>query len=564
MKKTKYISFAIVIAIAGLMITSGASLPTNVLLDTLEQENLIFVERNKATVVTLDSEPQHLSIQREEDTNPTNPGPAIIGNPAFAFPENQLHPAFARTDSGLIMAAYYNQDLDNIVFTGSNNDGASFLNGLSWDIGGDYPSIKRWEGSRFFGTFVTDSTDNDGGVCYLFESTNPTQPLSYNLIKMDFSSQGWHDMIDADIACNNQQDEWEWGAHSFVISITLEDGYTNVPAILFADPDDPDNSVVLSWYWLEGCAHCDIEIDPVTQIMYAVYDWNNAKSGKWELLVRVLDMTDPLGTNDNMHIITGNGNLQYPAVAAYDNNLYILAETDENGNKDIICYYSEDGMPNLLTKFVANTVDDERYPDIRRFEGTPSVAATFVKENNIYATMTGGENWDNPWQINNNDDIVVEEYKTSDLCDSAKKAMWEETHDDIDIYIETATYNSPPKTTNINGPNSGNKGKSYDYKFTATDPDGDDVKFFIEWGDESTKWSDLTSSGTPITISHTWSEKGTYSITAKAQDSNGLTGPKTILPVTMPKNKLLVNSLFLQLLEWFPNAFPILRYLFGL
>ena len=70
----------------------------------------------------------------------------------------------------------------------------------------------------------------------------------------------------------------------------------------------------------------------------------------------------------NWYEIEGDGNLKYPAVAAYDNQLIILAETDEGGNKDIICLYSDEGY-SFSTEFdvsyVASENDDEMYPDIR-------------------------------------------------------------------------------------------------------------------------------------------------------------------------------------------------------
>ena len=125
--------------------------------------------------------------------------------------------------------------------------------------------------------------------------------------------------------------------------------------------------------------------------------------------------------------------------------------------------------------------------------------------------------------------------------------------------------NQPPTAPDINGPTSGNAGTSYDYNFTATDPDGDDVEYFVDWGDDNTEWTGFSASGTPVTVSHTWAEEDTYTITAKAQDEYGLESDWATLEVEMPVNQqVVINPLLQMILERFPNAFLILRYLLGL
>ena len=123
--------------------------------------------------------------------------------------------------------------------------------------------------------------------------------------------------------------------------------------------------------------------------------------------------------------------------------------------------------------------------------------------------------------------------------------------------------NLSPEAPIIDGTANGKAGTSYDYDFTATDPDGDDVKYFIDWGDGNTEWTGFSASGTPVTVSHTWAEKDTYTITAMAQDEHGLEGPEGTLEVSMPKNYN-INLLFLRFLEQHPHMLPILRYLLGL
>jgi len=141
--------------------------------------------------------------------------------------------------------------------------------------------------------------------------------------------------------------------------------------------------------------------------------------------------------------------------------------------------------------------------------------------------------------------------------DGRRESNWSEA---LIITIE----NDPPGAPTITGETNGKVGVEYEYTFNAVDPDDHDVKYFIDWGDNNTEWTDYNPSGTDVKVKHTWSEKGTYTITAKAQDIYGADGPEGTLEVTMPKNKAL--NFNLNLLSWlferFPNAFPILRHVF--
>ena len=133
-------------------------------------------------------------------------------------------------------------------------------------------------------------------------------------------------------------------------------------------------------------------------------------------------------------------------------------------------------------------------------------------------------------------------------------------------YVVSESINEAPDAPDIDGLTSGKAGTEYDYNFTAIDPDGDDVKYFIDWGDGNTEWTDFASSGTPVIVSHTWVEKDTYIITAKAKDVFDAEGPEGTLDVSMPMS-LAFNFNF-NLLNWlferFPNAFPVLRNLLRL
>ena len=123
--------------------------------------------------------------------------------------------------------------------------------------------------------------------------------------------------------------------------------------------------------------------------------------------------------------------------------------------------------------------------------------------------------------------------------------------------VDAERISDPPDAPTIDGQTSGKTGKEYEYTFNATDPDGDDVKYYIEWGDNNTEWTDFNASGTEIKVKHTWSNDGTYNITAKAQDIYGFEGPEGTLTVTIPRSRAIYYPLHL----WFLERFPLLERL---
>ncbi len=157
--------------------------------------------------------------------------------------------------------------------------------------------------------------------------------------------------------------------------------------------------------------------------------------------------------------------------------------------------------------------------------------------------------------------------------DGTVHVVWVDMNDyagsgeDFDIFYKNKVgENQPPETPSIDGETSGKAGEDYEYIFNSTDPDGDSVMYFIDWGDNNTEWTEYSPSGTEVKVKHSWSEKGEYTIKAKAKDIHDAESDWETLEVTMPKNK--VFNFNFNLLSWlferFPHMFPILRHLLEL
>ena len=119
-----------------------------------------------------------------------------------------------------------------------------------------------------------------------------------------------------------------------------------------------------------------------------------------------------------------------------------------------------------------------------------------------------------------------------------------------------------PTAPTIIGKIKGTVKKSYDYLFRSASPVGNDVFYQIDWGDGSiTNWIGPYDSGESITMNHSWSDKGTYTIKARAKDIDNLWGPWGELKVTMPYFYEPQFPFIQWFLERFPNAFPLLRFI---
>jgi hypothetical protein len=155
---------------------------------------------------------------------------------------------------------------------------------------------------------------------------------------------------------------------------------------------------------------------------------------------------------------------------------------------------------------------------------------------------TRGDSW---WCDKNNPWTLIEDYsKFLDTC------------------FRTYGYKigNPPSAPTITGPNDGISGTSYEFIFNAVDPDGDQVKYLIDWGDSKTDKTIFNPSGIDVIVVHTWDKKGTYVIKVRVQDSSGLVGPETKKSVSMPRSRVLITPL-LTLMENYLNLLPFFQKL---
>ncbi|MCK4902683.1 MAG: PKD domain-containing protein, partial [Thermoplasmatales archaeon] len=126
----------------------------------------------------------------------------------------------------------------------------------------------------------------------------------------------------------------------------------------------------------------------------------------------------------------------------------------------------------------------------------------------------------------------------------------------IDSVI-TGSNNQQPLAPTISGPSSGKLDTPYTFSFVTTDPNGDDIYYYVDWGDGDTEdWDGPYNSGDSSSASHTWTSIGVYTIKVKARDENGAEGPWGTHEINMVKAKVYT---IIQLLERILEPFPILK-----
>jgi hypothetical protein len=131
----------------------------------------------------------------------------------------------------------------------------------------------------------------------------------------------------------------------------------------------------------------------------------------------------------------------------------------------------------------------------------------------------------------------------------------------VDSIVEEGDYPSIP---NINGPSQGIPDTEYDYTFLSTTPDSIDVYYFIDWGDgETEEWIGPYASGEEVTVSHSWSETGTFVVKAKAKDIYDAESGWGKLSVKIPRTRSVSFPFLQQLIEKFPMLQLLFNYSFS-
>ena len=96
--------------------------------------------------------------------------------------------------------------------------------------------------------------------------------------------------------------------------------------------------------------------------------------------------------------------------------------------------------------------------------------------------------------------------------------------------------NNRPEKPSINGPSNGEVWRRYDYLFSSSDIDQNDLLYYIDWGDGKTEdWIGPFESDEEFTLSHRWTKNINGQIKVKVKDPYGEESEIETLNINMPR-----------------------------
>jgi len=123
-------------------------------------------------------------------------------------------------------------------------------------------------------------------------------------------------------------------------------------------------------------------------------------------------------------------------------------------------------------------------------------------------------------------------------------------HGKSDTTTFQITVNKPPSAPSVNGKKRGNPEEMYEFYISSTDPENDEIYYWIEWGDENIEeWDGPHPSGVQQTFGHSWVEEGIYNIKVKAKDDYCSESDWSTYQISMPKEKQMAKNSLIQLLN---------------
>jgi hypothetical protein len=88
-----------------------------------------------------------------------------------------------------------------------------------------------------------------------------------------------------------------------------------------------------------------------------------------------------------------------------------------------------------------------------------------------------------------------------------------------EVVKATPLDNLPPGIPLLSGPNEGSPDKDMEYVISSTDPEDDNVYYWVDWGDGNIdEWIGPYYSGENVYVNHVFENPGMYAITAKSKD----------------------------------------------
>ncbi|MBN1763583.1 MAG: S8 family serine peptidase [Methanomicrobia archaeon] len=234
-------------------------------------------------------------------------------------------------------------------------------------------------------------------------------------------------------------------------------------------------------------------------------------------------------------LLLSNGEYYGPAIETSGSNVHIAVGGYKSGSYEVFYRRSTDNGGSWGTIQTLPSVDGGGDASI----GAQGANIHVVWQDNIDGrdrlyyvnSLDSGNSWGTILELvtAGSDSVDVQDPEIAVNNENNVHVVWEdERHDpNWEIYYKhypVASVNNPPNKPNKpSGLTNGEIGNSYSYSTVTTDPDGDDVYYWFDWGDgTNSNWIGSYFSGTSGSASKEWSNPNIYSVKAKAKDAHGV------------------------------------------
>jgi hypothetical protein len=135
-----------------------------------------------------------------------------------------------------------------------------------------------------------------------------------------------------------------------------------------------------------------------------------------------------------------------------------------------------------------------------------------------------------------------------------------EVEDDDWGILETELYNQRPAIPTVTGPSEGSINEPHTFKATASDSDGDQIKYVFIWGNGRSSETDFMSSGETGTVSYTWTQQGNYEVEVFTYDRFwDCSSDAATFSFSAPRSISLENPILNLLLHRYPQLERVLN-----
>jgi hypothetical protein len=231
----------------------------------------------------------------------------------------------------------------------------------------------------------------------------------------------------------------------------------------------------------------------------------------------------------------------------------IVFYEDDNGEPGTVVYSYEDVMPVITNTGVTYYSEiADMYFNLYYYEVSKLANSCDLSDGWVSIKATDGDNCLFLWQ---------QSPEGNNIFLQRDREMPYIVHElDLSFVLKIAI----PEMLIFDGETSGKTGEEQTFSISASGPEGYDVFYYIEWGDNQiTDWDGPHPSDEIVNVKHTWEEQGDYTIKAKAKNTIEIETDWMYLEVSMPKSKS-VNRPFITFLENHPHLFPIIRQILKL